>query len=557
MNRVRNHMLEPMAFVGGNGERAFRGGRVPHSQDAEIGVLGSMLQDRNALAEAVDRLTPEHFFIPANRSTFVALSALYRQEKKQAIDLITFTQALTDGIRIRQDANDPGYMLRIDELGGPSYITNLFTFVPTAANVTYYLDIVREKHVLREIIGKCTEIIRVAHEDQAEMAQVLEQTQAKLTEIIIDSERPDTIRWVREGVIVAAEQLEHANDHRDEGAVMGLATGIIDLDRMTAGLREQQLVIVGARPSQGKTALAMNFAGNMAVQNEIPVGVFSMEMSYQEVVNRLFANVGNISLQRFRDGKLSEENWRAVRSFKQKCESGNFEDVPEGMQKMVVAPLWIDDSPALSIGSFRARARLMRMRYGVKAIVVDYLQLMHSMSRRSQESLRVEVTEISGSLKAVAKELEIPIICCAQLNREVEGREFGKPKLSDLRESGSIEQDADIVLLLWRPIRHMQHFKSEIEKVAKLLDLRDSAGEKLYKENKDDDRKLTEEQIKDRENQIMKYTELIVAKQRNGPVSKSRGIKLRFIDDMTRFENVTTKSWSNNPEERQQIDEES
>jgi replicative DNA helicase len=533
-------MAEPMAWVGGNGEGPRLAQGMPHSQDAEIGVLGSMLQDRNALVEALDRLQPEHFFIPANRSTFIALGAFYRQEKKQALDLVTFTQALTDGMRIRQDANDPGYMLRIEEVGGPAYVTNLFTFVPTAANVTYYVQIVREKHIAREIIGRCTEIIRVARDEQAEIAQVLEQTQATLTQIIIETERPDVIRHVREGVSVSLDQLEQAYRHRGQTAVHGLATGLIDLDRMTSGLREQQLVIVGARPSQGKTALAMNFAGNMAVQNQVPVGVFSMEMSFQEVVNRLFANVADISLQRFRDGFL---------------ETKDFEELPERATKITGAPLWIDDSPSLSIASFKARARLMRTRYGVKAIVVDYLQLMHSPSKRSQEARWLEITEISGSLKATAKELEIPIICCAQLNREAEGREFGKPKLSDLRESGSIEQDADIVLLLWRPERHIQHkkdqgIKSENNKLAKLLHLKNAQGEKLWEESKDkEEEKLTQEQINERTQQIKQYAELILAKQRNGPVND---IRLRFVDEMTRFENVTTKTWSNREDERQQ-----
>jgi replicative DNA helicase len=541
LNRVQNQIV---AWTG-NGEGPRVGGGLPHSSDAEMGVLGSMLQDRNALVEGLERLRPEHFFIPANRSTFIALGAFYQQEKKQPLDLITFTEAFRDGLRIRQDPNDPGYMLRIDEVGGPAYVTNLFTFVPTAANATYYLDIVREKHIAREIIAKCTEIIRVARDEQAEIAQVLEQTQAALTQIIIETERPDVIVHVREGVPVAVEQLAQAYANRGSDAVMGLATGIFDLDRMTAGLREQQLVIVGARPSQGKTALAMNFAANMAVLNQVPVGVFSMEMSYQEVVNRLFSNVTDISLQRFRDGKLDRETADDLKRFREG-------DMPAPMRKIMVAPLWIDDSGALSISSFKARARLMRTRYGVKAIVVDYLQLMHSGSKRSQEARWLEITEISASLKATAKELEIPIICCAQLNREAEGREFGKPKLSDLRESGSIEQDADIVLLLWRPSRHIQHpknegIKGEKNKLAKLLHLKSADGEELWEESKDEER-LTPEQIAERTDQIEKYAELILAKQRNGPVNN---IRLRFVDEMTRFENVTKKIWSNREDERQ------
>jgi replicative DNA helicase len=548
MNRVAN---QAVAFTGNGDGRA--GAGLPHSSDAEMGVLGSMLQDRNALTEALDRVRPEHFFIPANRSTFEALGAFNRQEKNRALDLITFTDAFRDGFRVREHENDPGYMLKIDEVGGASYVTTLFTFVPTAANVDYYLDILREKYIAREIIAKCTEIIRVARDEQAEISQVLEQTQAALTQIIIETERPDVIVHVREGVPVAVEQLAQAYAHRGQDAVVGLATGILDLDRMTAGLREQQLVIVGARPSQGKTALAMNFASNMAVINQVPVGVFSMEMSFQEVVNRLFANVTDISLQRFRDGMLSHEDSDDLKQFRQAFADGSgFENVPERMRKIIFAPLWIDDSPALSISSFKARARLMRTRYGVKAIVVDYLQLMHSPSKRSEQARWLEITEISASLKATAKELGIPIICCAQLNREAEQREFGKPKLSDLRESGSIEQDADIVCLLWRPSRHIQHpknegIKGEKNKLAKLLHLKSPDGDELWEESKDDER-LTEEQLKERSHQIEEYAELILAKQRNGPVNN---IRLRFVDEMTRFENVTRKMWSNREDERQ------
>ncbi len=486
----------------------------PHSVEAEQGVLGSMLMSpRDLIGQCVDRLTVEHFFIPAHQAVFGLLCELY--EKRTAIDLITVTNEL-------RDRN------LLESIGGAAAVTALFTFVPTAANVGYYMEILRDKFMARTIIGKCTELVRVAYDDQSAISEVLEQTQSTLTEIIMDSERADVFRHVREGVEAAIEQLENAYRHRGQAAVNGLATGIIDFDRMTSGLKGQQLVLIGARPSQGKTALAMNIAANVALKNGVPVAVFSMEMSYQELVNRLLCSVAGVSLQRFRDGFLSEKD---------------FAEVPKHGGKIRESPIWIDDSPALSIASFRARARLLRMRYGVKAIVVDYLQLMRSPTKRSQEARWLEITEISGALKATAKELDIPVICCAQLNREAEQREFGKPKLSDLRESGSLEQDADIVALLWRPERHIQH-RTDRKKIAKLLGLK-SDGVELWQ----DEESLLPEQIKERDRQIQEYAELIVAKQRNGPVGE---IRLRFESDFTRFENVTQKMWSNREDERQQ-----
>ena len=486
----------------------------PHSSDAEQGLLSSMLQDREALAECLDRMAAEQLFVPAHQTIFTALSELYRDGKPT--DFITLTQFLRD-------------RKVLEAVGGAHYVTSLFTFIPTAANVDWYRQIVHDKYLARTVIAKCTELVRVAYDNQSEIGEVLEQTQATLTEIIMESERPDIFRQVGEGVTVAIEKLEHAYQHRGQAAINGLATGILDFDRMTSGLRGGQLVILGARPSQGKTALAMNFAVNMAVKNKVPVGMFSMEMSFQEIVDRLLCSVAGVSLQRFRDGFLSD---------------ADFKEVPMHGSKISESPLWIDDTAALSISSLKARARLMKMRFGVKAIFVDYLQLLRSPTKRSQEARWLEVTEISGTLKAIAKELNIPVICCAQLNREVEQREFGKPRLSDLRESGSIEQDADIVVLLWRPERHIQNLKKENSAIARMLGLKDDDGVDLSQSEK----ALTYEQITERDRQIKQYAALIVAKQRNGPVNTD-GLRLRFVPDLTQFENVTEKMWSNKPAE--------
>ena len=494
----------------------------PHSSEAEQGVLGSMIMSREAIAEAADRVSEDYFYVPAHTAIYNTLVDLWK--KSTAIDLITFTQEL-------RDRN------LLESVGGASYVTHLFTFVPTAANLPYYLAIMRDKYVAREIIAKCTELVRAAYESQDEIQEVLDQTQGTLTEIIMQTEHPEQFRHVKEGVTEWMDRLEHAYHHRGQTAINGLATGLTDLDRMTSGLKDQQFIIVGARPSQGKSALAMNFASNMAVANKVPVGVFSMEMSFQEVVDRLGCSVSGVSLQRFRDGFLSK---------------ADFAKIPEHASKMLSAPLWIDESPALSISSFKARARLMKMRMGVKAIIVDYLQLMRSTSRRAQDARWLEITEISAALKSTAKELKLPIICCAQLNREPEGREFGKPKLSDLRESGSIEQDADVVVLLWRPERHLENYDQR-NKLAKLLKLKDEAGKPLFSSERKKDQKdlfsLTREQTAERDRQINEYAELLLVKQRNGPVGD---VRLRFTPDLTRFDNVTKKMWSNREDERQQ-----
>ncbi len=496
----------------------------PHSLEAEQGALSSMMIDRNALSECVDRMTTEYFYVPAHQTIFAAIAQIYRDNK--VIDLITFTQFL-------RDEN------LLDSVGGAAYVTQLFLFVPTAANVLYYFDIIRDKFLARQIISKCTELVRVAYDDTNEIAAVLEQTQSTLTEIIMESERPDVFQHIKEGVLVALDNLEQAYHNRGKQAVRGLATGIIDFDRMTGGLRGQQLVILGARPSQGKTAMAMNFAVNMAVKNKVPVGVFSMEMSFTEISERVLSQVAGVNLQRFRDGMLSK--WETI------CD-----DLIQKTGTITAAPMWIDETPALSISSFKARARLMKMRFGVKAIFVDYLQLMRSPTRRAEEARWLEITEISGTLKAVAKELNVPVICCAQLNREAEQREFGKPKLADLRESGSIEQDADIVAMLWRPDRHINDPSKDLKKLARMLRLTDDDGTDLARDDKD----MQEHEIKLRNSMISEFAGLLVVKHRNGPVTNAKnhpnGIRLRFIGEETRFENLTEKSWSNNPNQRQQ-----
>jgi replicative DNA helicase len=268
-----------------------------------------------------------------------------------------------------------------------------------------------------------------------------------------------------------------------------------------------------------------------------------MEMSYQEIIERLFCADSGITINKFRNGMLSE---------------AEYESAPDYGVKLVETPIWIDDTPSLTTAAFKARARLMKVQHKVGAIVVDYLQLMRSLSKRATESRWIEVTEISGTLKHVAKELKVPVIVCCQLNREAEARDssFCKPKLSDLRESGSIEQDADVVVMLWRPDRHLAPPKFGKKQLARILHLKDEDDTPLWldeadgKNGKGEKPTLNSYQVDERDRQIMEYAGFNVVKQRNGPVND---LRLRFIGNRTLFQNVTEKLYSNNPQERQQV----
>jgi replicative DNA helicase len=523
----------------------------PHSVDAELGALASATLTREALCECLDKLTLDHFYVPAHQLIFSIFAEQQRKDKPLALPGLT--QELMDGFPVEhlplpmargrlERGGRP--VISLEELGGAHYLTSVFTFIPTAAHVSYYINILREKFIARTIIAKCTELVRVAYDEQTEIGEVLEQTQATLTEIIMQAEHPDIFRNLTEGVTALLEELEHRYHHRGDSAVAagGLATGFMDFDRMTYGLRPEQLIIIGARPSQGKTAMAMNMAYNIATLNEVPVGVFSMEMSYQEIIERMFCGKSGITINKFREGFLSDKE---------------FEDAPDHGAKLGSTPIWIDDTPALTTSAFKARARLMKMKHKVRAIIVDYLQLMRSLSKRSQDARWIEVTEISGTLKAVAKELKVPVIVCCQLNREAEARDasFCKPKLSDLRESGSIEQDADVVVMLWRPDRHLAPPKFGKKQLARILHLKDDLDAPLWLDEpndnngQDDKPRLTTYQLAERDRQILEYAGFNVVKQRNGPVND---LRLRFIGNRTLFQNVTEKLYSNDPTKRQQ-----
>ena len=436
---------------------------LPHSIEAEQGVLGSMLiSPREIIAECVEKINEEYFYVPAHQTIYVVLVELWNAG--QGIDLITFTQVL-------RDRN------LLETVGGAAAVTSLFTFVPTAANVTYYLEIVRDKYILRQIIAACTESVRRSFEEQDEVHNLLDEVEQKIFSVGEDRFKGQVLT-MKDQVMEAIEAIEQLYERR--GGITGISTGFAELDRMTNGLHESEMIVIAARPSMGKTALAMNIAEHVAINEKLPVAVFSLEMSSQQLVQRLLCSRARVNLQKVRDGFLAERD---------------FPSLTAAASKLAEAQIFIDDSASLSILELRAKARRLKAQKDIKLIVVDYLQLLRSTTRRAQDNRQLEISEISAGLKGLAKELKVPVLVLAQLNRQPEARTGGKPRLSDLRESGSIEQDADLVGLLVRPEIYEEDEDARAEK----------AGE----------------------------AELIIAKQRNGPVGE---IALTFLKEFTRFE---------------------
>jgi replicative DNA helicase len=438
----------------------------PHSVEAEQGVLGSMLiSPRETIAECVEKINEEYFYVPAHQTIYSVLVDLWNAG--QAIDLITFTQVL-------RDRN------LLESVGGAASVTGLFTFVPTAANVQYYLEIVRDKYILREISAAATESVRRAYEEQDEVNNLLDEVEQRIFAVGEDRFKGQMLS-MKEQVMSTLESIEKLFENK--GAITGVSTGFRDLDKLTSGLHPSEMIVIAARPSMGKTALAMNIAEHAAIQLKLPVAIFSLEMSAQQLVQRMLCSRARVNLAKTRDGFLAE---------------ADFPKLTNAASKLAEAKIFIDDTASLTILELRAKARRLKAQQDVQLVIVDYLQLLRSTSRRAQDNRQLEISEISAGLKGLAKELKIPIIVVAQLNRNPEirtGSGKGVPRLADLRESGSIEQDADLVGLLVR--------------------------EEYYA---DSDEERTELEGK---------AELIIAKQRNGPIGQ---VKLTFLKNFTRFE---------------------
>jgi replicative DNA helicase len=442
---------------------------LPQSQDAELGLLGSvLLSPREVMGECVEKqITPAHFLAPARAIIFGILRELYDANKP--IDFILLTQLLRD----RE---------QLDQVGGAAFVTSLFTFVPTAANASYYLEILKEKFTLRQIIITCTDLAASSYDEQGDVDAFLDEVETRVFKISEARITEKTFK-IKDAVVNALGNIEKLYERK--GEISGLSTGFVDLDKMTDGLRGSEMIVIAARPSMGKTALAMNIAEHVALTGQHAVAVFSLEMSSEQLVQRLLCSRAKVNMGKVRDGFMVDRD---------------FVSLTAAAAKIAESKLFIDDSAALSILELRAKARRMKAQHDIELIVIDYLQLLKSTSRRAQDNRQLEIAEISSGIKALAKELDLPIIVLAQLNRQPEGRAGGKPRLSDLRESGSIEQDADFVGLL---VRNEYYAETDEEKVA-------MAGE----------------------------AELIIAKQRNGPVGE---VPLTFLKEFTRFETRAKK----------------
>ncbi len=437
---------------------------LPQSPDAEKGALSSMLQSSKELvAEALTRgVAPEWFFIPAHALIYMRMIELWNCN--EPIDFISLTQHLRD-------------LGQLDQVGGAAFVTELFTFLPTAANFLYYLTILEEKFTLREMIRVGTLYVQVAYDEQDRVKESLDDFERDVLSIRI-AEKSGMIHPSKELVVGCLNDMEALWARR--GSISGMSTGYPTLDHMIDGLLAPQFYVIAARPSQGKTALAMNIADHLAVELGKSVGVFSLEMDKKQLIQRMVCARARVDLANLRDGYLADNDFPRINA---------------AASKLGEAKLYIDDESDLSIQELRARARRMKQRYGIQVLFVDYLQLLKSNTRRAQNNRQQEVAEISAGLKAIAKELHIPVIVLAQLNRPKEEGQNFRPRLQDLRESGAIEQDADFVGMLVRP--------------------------ETFAESPEE-----KEKYKGR-------ATLIVAKQRNGPLGD---VYLTFLKEYTRFE---------------------
>ncbi|MDH3392977.1 MAG: replicative DNA helicase [Desulfobulbaceae bacterium] len=432
----------------------------PQNIEAEQCVLGSVLLHKDALAKVIETLIPEDFYRNDHRIIYESMLSLFN--KNEPIDSLTVTSLL-------KDTNN------LDQAGGPAYLAQLTDIVPVATNIAYYAKMVREKAVLRQLIKTTTEIAGRCYEEQDDIDILVDEVEQNIFEIS-RSKSKQSFTPMNEIATEAFKAVEKLFERKE--LITGVPTNFEQLDKMTAGLQPSDLIILAARPSMGKTAFAMNIAQNAAILRKVPVAVFSLEMSKEQLGMRMLCSVGRVDSQNVRTGFLKDQDWpKLTRSAGMLSES----------------PIFIDDTPAISVLEMRAKARRLKTEHNLGLVVVDYLQLMRGSS--GTERREQEISEISRSLKAMAKELHIPVIALSQLNRSLENRPNKRPQLSDLRESGAIEQDADVILFIYR--------------------------DSVY--NKAED------------NPDRNVAEIIIGKQRNGPTGT---VKLVFIDRYTTFETL-------------------
>lgn len=436
----------------------------PQNLDAEASLLGAILIDGDAIVKIADSISTRDFFEKRHERIYEAIVQLY--EKRSPIDVLTLADQLKNN----------GFL---DMIGGPAYLTELTNFVPTAAHVEQYADIVAQKAMRRRLIAASQDLTNLGFDETKGLKELIEEAEGRLFEV--------SQQHVKQSVVsleaILAESFDRLDDlHKDKKKLRGIPTGFKDLDNILAGLQRSDLFILAARPSMGKTALALNLAHNVAVQAKEPVLVFSLEMSKEQLVDRLLAMESGVDAWALRTGNLTD---------------ADFEKIGQAMGTLSEAPMFIDDTPGITVSDLRTKARREAHARPLGLIIVDYLQLMSGGGKYGSEGNRVqEISEISRSLKGVARELNVPLVALSQLSRSVESRSPQIPQLADLRESGSIEQDADVVAFIYR--------------------------EEYY--NPETDRK--------------KVTDILIKKHRNGPTG---AVELYFDNEKQRFRSLDTR----------------
>lgn len=436
----------------------------PQNKDAEQSVLGSLLIDKSAIIKIADLLKSDDFYVPAHEKIYAALLELY--EKHQPIDLVSVTALLTEKNVLA-------------DIGGSSYLAELTNSVPTASHVEHYARMVKEKKILRDLIQASAEITEEALAPGKDTENLLDAIEQKILSI---SQRSLTKTFIpiRDELKTAYERIEKL--HQGEGGIRGIPTGFDALDNILSGLQRSDFIVIGARPSLGKTTLALDIARNAAAKTGLPVGIFSLEMSREQVIDRLIAAESQVSLWKLRTGRISDDF--------------EFEMIQNALDRLSKLNIFIDDTPSPNILQVRSMGRRLQVEHGLGLIVVDYLQLL--LAKTESDSIVQQVTEISRGLKALARELEVPVVAISQLSRAVDQRDHRIPRLSDLRESGAIEQDADVVLFLYRKDRDRIDIPVEEQNIA----------------------------------------QVIVAKHRNGPLGS---IQLRFDQERVTFRSIEKK----------------
>lgn len=431
----------------------------PQNIEAEASVLGALLLDQEAIIKVVDIVKPEDFYKEVHRVVFESVLELF--EERNPCDVVTLANKLEE-----KD--------ELDKIGGASYLTSLVNNVPTTANVAHYAQIIQHKATLRKLINAASKISALGFNEDEDIESVLDEAEQAIFKV--------SQKYLRENFIpikeVLADSFERIDKlHKDKGGLRGIPTGFTDMDNILAGLQAADLVILAGRPSMGKTSLALNIAQHVATKEGIPVGIFSLEMSKEQLVDRLICAEANVDSWKLRTGNLSDDD---------------FPKIGHAMGVLSEAPFFIDDSPSANVMEMRAKARRLQSEHNLGLIVIDYMQLMESRYRREANRVQ-EISEISRSLKSLARELNIPVICLSQLSRAVEQRPGRIPQLADLRESGSIEQDADVVMFIYRK----DYYEKDTEK--------------------------------------KNIADILIRKHRNGPTGD---IELRFTPEQMKFTNL-------------------